>query len=142
MHAVQGEMGATAFFYPLQWISVGRLVEGRLLGAAPEGWSPSQLKVGLGLNNNKARSAARTCGTPTLASWKNSEPELAISCWLLPSLAVMLGIETTFVPGAMLCRPAAAWESGSLTRESTWLRFQDYSSLLRQASSKRSRSSF
>ena len=49
---MQGEMGATAFFYPRQWITTGNLVRQRILEGRPTSWK-DLVKMGLGMNNNK-----------------------------------------------------------------------------------------
>lgn len=51
---LQGEMGATLFFHPREWIEVVGRVRDRIAAARQAGGNPGPVAVGLGINNSKA----------------------------------------------------------------------------------------
>lgn len=50
MPALQGEMGATAFLHPYEWVAAGQLLKARVLAAVPRGWQRN-IRIGISMNN-------------------------------------------------------------------------------------------
>lgn len=51
---LQGEMGASPFFYPLEWVEVIRRIRRKIQLGRQNSGTEGPTKIGLGINNNKA----------------------------------------------------------------------------------------